>query len=165
MVQERQAGQEYFRTLLQTVVGQAFSAAGYQLQDAPMQWAGGKYRYSKALSDGYFGLIDFQILVYSDTMWSAGAPSRFKVQLTRARDRHGRADSSAGQVTRGLSQLVVEDFGVAILPAADHWWTFHDTETLGAALAEAGHLVVGYGIPWLARDLTPPVDMEVNELA
>jgi len=158
MVQERQAGQDYFKTLLQTVVGQAFSAAGYQLHDAPLQWAGGKYRYLKTLPDRFFGLIDFQVLVYSDTMWSAGAQSRFNVQLTRACNRNGRAGTSAGHVTRGLSQLVVEDFGVAILPAADHWWTFHDTESLGAALAEAGHLVVAYGMPWLAGELMPPAD-------
>lgn len=165
MVQERQAGQDYFKTLLQTVAGQAFCAAGYQLRDAPMQWAGGKYRYSRALPDGYFGLIDFQVLVYSDTMWSDRAQSRFKVQLTRARNLHGLVDNSAGQATRGLSQLVVEDFGVAILPTADHWWTFHDTESLGAALAEAGHLVVGYGIPWLARDLIPPAEKKAGDLA
>ncbi len=164
MVQDRQAGQDYFKTLLQTVVGQAFSAAGYRLQDAPMQWAGGKYRFARALPDGYFGLIDFQVLVYSDTMWSDRAQSRFNVQLTRARNRHGRAGSSAGYVTRGLSQLVVEDFGVAILPSADHWWTFRDTETMGAALAEAGHLVVGYGMPWLARELVPPADQDAGDL-
>ena len=96
MVQERQAGQDYFKTLLQTVVGQAFSAAGYQLQDAPMQWAGGKYRFLSALPDGYFGMIDFQVLVYSDTMWSDRAQSRFNVQLTRSRNRHGLVDDSAG---------------------------------------------------------------------
>ena len=165
MVQERQAGQDYFRTLLRTVVGQAFSAAGYQLQDAPLQWAGGKYRFAKAFPDGFFGLIDFQVLVYSDTMWSAGAQSRFMVRLTRSRDRHGLASDQAGYVTRRLSQLVVEDFGVAILPAADHWWTFHDTESLGAALAEAGHLVVGYGMPWLARELVPPADENSGALS
>ncbi|MCY3915292.1 MAG: hypothetical protein OXG49_04695 [Chloroflexi bacterium] len=165
MVQERQAGQDYFKTLLQTVVGQAFSAAGYQLQDAPMQWAGGKYRFLRALPDGCFGLIDFQVLVYSDTMWSDRAQSRFNVQLRRSRNRHGLVDSSAGQAARGLSQLVVEDFGVAILPSADHWWAFHDTESLGAALAEAGHLVVGYGIPWLAGDLIPPAEKQAGDLA
>lgn len=165
MVQERQAGQDYFKTLLQTVVGQAFSAAGYQLQDAPLQWAGGKYRFLRALPDGYFGLIDFQVLVYSDTMWSAGAQSRFNVQLTRAQNRHGRAGDSAGYMTRGLSQLVVEDFGVAILPSADHWWSFHDTESLGAALAEAGHLVIGYGMPWLTRELIPPVEKQADDLS
>ncbi len=165
MAQERQAGQDYFKTLLQTVAGQAFSAAGYQFEHAPLQWAGGKYRFVKAFSDGSFGLIDFQVLVYSDTMWSGGASSRFKVQLTRSGDRHGLARGRAGPLTRGLSQLVVEDFGVAILPAADHWWTFHDTESLGAALAEAGHLIVGYGLPWLAGELLPPADEDSGDLA
>ena len=158
MVPERQAGQDYFRTLLRTVVGQAFSAAGYHLQETPLQWAGGKYRFVKAFQDGFFGLIDFQVLVYSDTMWSAGAPSRFRVQLTRSCDRHGLASDKTGYATRGLSQLVVEDFAVAILPAADHWWPFQDTDSLGAALAEAGHLIVGYGMPWLAGELVPPAD-------
>ena len=158
MIEGRQSAQDYFQTLLQTVVGQAFSAAGYQLQEAPLQRAGGKYRFVKALPDGFFGLIDFQVLVYSDTAWSAGSPSRFKAQLTRAGDRHGLASGAPGFVTRGLSQLVVEDFAVAILPAADHWWSFHDTESLGKALAEAGHLIVGYGMPWLAGELLPPAD-------
>jgi len=162
MMRERATGQEYFGTLLQTVAGQAFGAAGYHLRDAPLQWAGGKYRFVKALPAGFFGLIDFQVLVYSDTMWSAGAPSRFKVQLTRSRNSHGYGKSA---VTRSLSQLVVEDFGVAILPAADHWWRFHDTESLGAALAEAGHLVVGYGMPWLAGELSPPADNNAGDLA
>ena len=91
MVQERQAGQDYFRTLLRTVVGQAFAAAGYHFQETPLQWAGGKYRFLKTMDDGFFGIIDFQVLVYSDTMWSAGAPSRFRVQVTRATERDGKA--------------------------------------------------------------------------
>lgn len=156
MVQERQAGQDYFRTLLRTVMGQAFSAAGYEIEEAPLQWAGGRYRFVKAFPAGFFGVIDFQVLVYSDTMWSAGAPSRFTVQLTRSRDRRGLARDEAVYCTRGLSQLVVQDFSVAILPSADHWWTFEDTDSLGKALAEAGHLIVGYGMPWLARELLPP---------
>ncbi|MDE2637299.1 MAG: hypothetical protein OXI30_13130 [Chloroflexota bacterium] len=165
MAQERQARQDYFQTLLRTVVGQAFDAAGYEFEKAPLQWAGGKYRYAKALPNGFFGLIDFQVLVASDTMWSVGAASRFTVQLTRSHDRHGQARAEAGYVTRGLSQLVVEDFSVAILPAADHWWTFADTESLGKALAEAGHLIVGYGMPWLAGELTPPPRKNAGDLA
>ena len=165
MVEERQAEQDYFRVLLQTVLGQALDAAGYLLQPAPLQWAGGKYRFVKAFPDGFTGLIDFQVLVYSDTMWSAGAQSRFSVQLTRSRDPKGRASASPHYVTRGLSQLVVEDFRVAILPAADYWWRFHDTETLGAALSEAGHLVIGYGIPWLAGELQPPAAANASDPA
>ena len=151
MVQGRQAGQAYFGTLLQTVVGQAFAAAGYQLERAPLQSAGGRFRYVKEMPDGGRGFIDFQVLVYSDTLWSSGAASRFRVQLTRF--------SARGDVVaRNLSRLVVEDFGVKILPAADYWWSYGDTDSLGKALAEAGHLIVGYGMPWLAGELTPPGD-------
>ncbi len=151
MERERQTGQEYFGTLLQTVVGQAFAAAGYQLERAPLQSAGGRFRYVKSFSDRARGIIDFQVLVYSDTMWSSGASSRFRVQLTRATE-------PGGDVSRSLSRLVVEDFGVNILPAADFWWTYNDTDSLGKALAEAGHLIVGYGLPWLAGELSPPLD-------
>ncbi len=154
-MQERQAGQDYFRTLLRTVVGQAFAAAGYHFAEAPLQSVGGRFRFVKAFDDGSFGWIDFQVLVYSDTMWSAGAPSRFRVQLTRSPTTSG-LTGTAGSVSRSLSQLVVADFGVNILRSADHWWTYRDTDSLGKALAEAGHLVVGYGIPWLAGELSPP---------
>ncbi|MCY3574702.1 MAG: hypothetical protein OXG92_09520 [Chloroflexi bacterium] len=149
MLPERQAAQDYFGTLLRTVLGQAFAAAGYHLANAPLQWAGGKFCFVKAFEDGSRGMIDFQALVYSDSAWSAGAPSRFRVQLSR---------SLAGDMlaARSLSQLVVSDFGVMILPAADHWWAYSDTDSLGKALAEAGHLAIGYGMPWLAGELLPP---------
>ena len=157
-MQERQAGQDYFRTLLRTVVGQAFAAAGYHFEGASLQSAGGRFRFVKTFDDGGFGWIDFQVLVYNDTIWSGGAPSRFRVQLT------SKQTDSGDQVSRSLSQLVVADFGVKILPAADHWWTYRDTDSLGKALAEAGHLVVGYGIPWLAGELSPPGE-KANDLA
>ena len=149
MAPGRQEGQAYFGALLQTVVGQAFAAAGYQREDSPLQAAGGRFRYVKDFPDGGRGVIDFQVLVYSDSMWSSGAPSRFRVQLTRS-------SAQDGALVRSLSRLVVEDFGVNILPAADHWWSYSDTDSLGKALAEAGHLIVGYGLPWLAGELSPP---------
>lgn len=134
--------QAYFRVLLTTVVGQAFSAAGYQLQDQPMQWAGGQYRFTqRELTTA----IQFQHLLYRDTEWSSGQASRFRVILIRS-------DGSQ----RDLSALVVEDFGVAILPSARHWWMYRNTQELGHALAEAGHLIIGYGMPWLSGDLIPP---------
>lgn len=156
MVQERQSAQEYFRTILLTVMGQAFEAAGYHLKQAPLQWAGGKYRFKKAFDNGLHGVIDFQVLVYADNMWSSGMSSRFQVRLTRSDDHNGKASSHVDYATCTLSQLVVGDFGVKILPSVDHWWTYRDTDSLGKALAEAGHLVVGYGMPWLSGDLTPP---------
>ncbi len=157
MLPERQAAQDYFRTLLRTVLGQAFAAAGYRLAQAPLQWAGGKFRFVKPFEDGSQGMIDFQALVYSDSAWSSAAPSRFRVQLAR---------SQAGNIlaARSLSQLVVADFGVLILPSADHWWAYSDTDSLGKALAEAGHLAIGYGMPWLAGELSPPSAAQASQV-
>jgi hypothetical protein len=137
--------QAYFGTILITVVGQAFNAAGYALDDLPLKQAGGQYRFTRTLDSGLRATIEFQALLYTDTEWSSGQPSRFRVTLAR----------SDGQ-RRDLSALVVQDFGVKILPSAAHWWTFRTVDDLGKALAEAGHLAVGYGMPWLAGDLTPP---------
>jgi hypothetical protein len=151
-----QTPQEYFRMILVTVVGQAFNAAGYTLDERPMQWAGGMFRFVKTLPDNLYGFIEFQVLTYVDSEWSSGQPSRFRITLIRSDSPTAAPSQHPRHARRTLSALVVDDFGVAILPSADYWWTFHDTETLGRALAEAGHLVVGYGIPWLAGDLLPP---------
>ncbi len=152
-----QSPQEYFRLLLLTIVGQAFSAAGYELEARPAQWAGGLFRFVKALDNDLYGFIEFQYLHYADTEWSSGVPSRFRVTLVRSDKSNANvASNDPDYARRTVSELVVEDFGVAILPSADHWWTFSNTTELGNALAEAGHLVVGYGMPWLAGDLAPP---------
>lgn len=156
MSPERQNAQEYFKGLLLTVIGQAFRAAGYQLLNRPMQWAGGKFLFQKSLPDGLYGFIEFQNLPYSDTEWSMGAASRFRVTLTRSDNPSGMLTNHTQSIQRTLSALVVEDFGVAILPSAAHWWTYNDVDSLGKALAEAGHLIVGYGMPWLAGELQPP---------
>lgn len=144
----QQSPQEYFRLLLLTVAGQAFTAAGYALEERPIQWAGGQFRFAKALDEGVDTFIEFQLLAFTETMWASRQPSRFRVTLIRS--------DARASTRRDLSALVVEDFGVAILPSADHWWTFSTTEELGAALAEAGHLIIGYGMPWLVGDLLPP---------
>jgi hypothetical protein len=157
MTEERQSLTAYFRMLLLTVVGQAFMAAGYQLDDNAVQQAGGRFRFVKSFDSGLYGFIEFQLLAYTDNEWVSGMPSRFRVTLIRSDRPAPYAPSDHPQYAqRTLSALVVEDFGVAILPAADHWWTFRNTDELGRALAEAGHLIAGYGIPWLAGDLRPP---------
>lgn len=156
MVAERQASQDYFLALLQTVIGQALDAAGYNLERSPLQWAGGKYRFVKALEDDCVALIEFQVLVYSDNAWSTAQPSRFNVQLGRPGPLGAGKNDADRFSIRNLGQLVVRDFGVKILPAEDHWWRYHDTDSLAEALAEAGYLLVGYGMPWLAGELLPP---------
>lgn len=156
MNQDQQTPQEYFRLILLTVVGQAFTAAGYELEEKPVQWAGGQFRFVKPLDNGLYGFIEYQLLAYTDTEWAARQPSRFRVTLTRSDQTAAQAPSKHPRYARRtLSALVVEDFGVAILPSTDHWWEFSDTESLGRALAEAGHLAVGYGMPWLAGELSP----------
>ena len=141
---EHQSAHSNFHTLLITVLGQALDAAGYRLDERRVQWAGGRFRFSKRLETGFCTAIEFQHLGYRDTDWSSGAPSRFQVTLQR------------DELRRTLGALVVDDFGVAILPSSDHWWMYRDMEELGLALAEAGHLIVGYGLPWLQGELEPP---------
>ena len=150
-----QSPHEYFRLLLLTVVGQAFAAAGYRLDERPTQWAGGLFRFVKRFDDGLYGVVEYQLLHYAD---EGGAPSRFRVSLIRSDQPNAAPSDHPQYVRRTLSALVVADFDVPILPSADHWWTFRNTTELGNALAEAGHLVVGYGLPYLSGDLTPGDD-------
>lgn len=152
MLDDRQQAQAYFRTLMITVVGQAFGAAGYTLDDNPTRTLGGAFHWQKPLEGGLHALIAYQVLVYA-----GNASSRFRVMLTRTRLNAPKDAQDTHYVERTLSALVVEDFGVNILPHADHWWTYSDTASLGKALAEAGYLVVGYGIPFLEGTLTPPI--------
>jgi hypothetical protein len=158
-----QSPQEAFRLLLLTVVGQAFTAAGYSLEERPTQWVGGLFRFAKSLDLGQGGepltaFIEYQLLAYTETMWASRNPSRFRVTLTRTDQPTPRQPSTHPDfLQRDLGTLVVEDFGVAILPNADYWWTFANTDELGKALAESGHLVVGFGMPWLSGELQPPL--------
>lgn len=143
--------------LLLTVVGQAFTSAGYALEDNPVQQAGGRFRFITMFDNGLYGFIEFQLLAYTETEWSARMPSRFRVMLIRSDQPAPYAASHHPlYAQRTLSALVVVDFGVGILPDADHWWTFSHTDELGKALAEAGYLAVGYGMPWLSGELQPP---------
>jgi hypothetical protein len=146
-----QTPQEYFRLILLTVVGQAFGAAGYHLEERPVQWAGGLFRFAKTLDGGLYGFIEFQLLAYPP---EAPAPSLFRVNLIRSDSPNAAVPSAHPQYARRtLSALVVDDFDVHILPSVDHWWTYRDVTELGKALAEAGHLAIGYGMPWLSGDL------------
>lgn len=154
---ERQSTADYFRMILLTVMGQAFEAAGYTLDENPVQWAGGRFRFGKPLSGELRGFIEFQLLGYTENEWVARMPSRFRVHLIRTdKPTPYAASTHPDYRQRTLSALVVDDFHVDILPSADHWWTFSNTDELGRALAEAGHLVIGYGMPWLAGELEPP---------
>lgn len=151
------SAQAHFRHLLLTVAGQAFGAAGYALEENPLQQAGGLFRFRADLANGLAGFIEFQLLAYVPTEYAPPQPSRFRVGLVRT-DQLSPAMPSAHPrfARRDLAALVVADFGVAVLPSADHWWTFRDSAGLGRALNEAGQLTIGFGIPWLAGELEPP---------
>jgi len=151
-----QTPQDSFKLMLITVAGQAFAAAGYELGDHPPQHAAGLFRFSKAFEDGLTGCIEFQLLAYQNTEWRSGMPSRFRVMLTRTDQPHPALRSQHPRFAqRDLSVLVVKDFNVAILAGAPHWWPFENTDSLGKALAEAGHLAIGFGMPWLDGSLVP----------
>lgn len=146
--------QETFSLYLQTVVGQAFNAAGYALEENMAAHMGGLFRYIKPFESGAFaglyGIIEFQMLHYIE------AASRFRVTLLRVENAQATNSRHPLGIRRDLAALVVDDFGVAVLPSASHWWQYQDVNTLGRALAEAGHLIIGYGMPWLAGELVPP---------
>jgi hypothetical protein len=148
---ESSSPQEFFRLILVTVVGQAYNAAGYRLEESAIQWAGGQYRFMKKWESGLYTFINYQHLAYAEPN-----PSRFRVSLVRTDKPNPTSISAhADFMRKTLSELVVKDFGVAILPSADYWWTYRGVDELGKALAEAGHLAVGYGMPWLAGELIP----------
>ncbi len=141
---DSQSPQDYFRMILLTVVEGAFNAAGYHLEERRVQWAGGMFRFAKALDGGQTGVIEFQHLHYAE-----GGPSRFNVSVQRA------GAGTLPAVRRTLPALVVDDFGVGILPGGDHWWTYNNVSELGRALGEAGSLAIAYGMPWLSGELKP----------
>ncbi len=147
-----QTPQEYFRLVLLTVVGQAFDAAGYTLENCPAQWAGGHFRFAKHFGGVIRGFIEWQHLHYTE-----GRPSLFRVTLTRT-DKLNPMDASTHPryAQRLLAALVVDDFKVQIVPSGSHWWKYTNTSELGRALGEAGSLAIAYGIPWLSGELVPP---------
>ncbi|MEM6282401.1 MAG: hypothetical protein AAF787_09440 [Chloroflexota bacterium] len=151
---EKKTATDHFRTILATVVGQAFEAAGYTMEDSPVKQAGGLFRYRATYENGLYGFIEFQFLYLPTTEWSGNIKSRFRVSLVRTDQPNAQARSQHPDFARKtLSELVVNDFGVPILPSPNHWWHFNNTDELGRALAEAGHLAIGYGMPWLSGDL------------
>ncbi|GAB1421099.1 hypothetical protein MASR2M15_12390 [Anaerolineales bacterium] len=151
---ERQSQQAFFHSILMMVLSQAFDAAGYYLISNEIQLNGGLFRFRKSFSEHSYAFIDFQLLAYTDTMYASRLPSRFRVTLFCSSSALAKPDAMLRQ--RSLSQLVVEDFATPILPSANYWWQFSNTDELGKALAEAGHLIVGYAMPWLSGDLIPP---------
>lgn len=140
--------QEHFQEMLLRVVGQALSAAGYALEENPVHWSGGLFRFQKRQA-GLALMVEYQVLTYVD------GPARFRAALARRAypQAEGGAALAATRIT--LSRLLWDVFRVHVLPAADHWWTFADVQALSDGLLESGKLLVGYGLPWLDGSLVP----------
>ncbi len=130
---------EAFRELLLLVLGQMFNAAGYALRASPLHWSGGLFRFERHRG-GDVLRVEYQALLHDQ------APSRFQVTLARL----------PGGTPITLPRLLWDDFGVCVLPEADHWWPFRDVADLSDGLLESGKLLAGYGLPWLDGSLLPP---------
>ena len=142
--------QAFFGQVLQTVAGQAFEAARFQLEETTMHQARGLFRYRKALESGVTVYVEYQLLHYQ------GGTSRFRVNLLRNVGVDARSDTGyLERVDTTLSKLIWEDFGVRQLSGPDHWWGFNNSQELGQGLAEATRLAFGFGIPWLEGQLKP----------
>ena len=80
MTSDKRAATEHFGMVLMTVVGQAFEAAGYCLEDSSVKQAGRTcFRFRKLLENGLYGFIEFQLLYLPTTEWSGNVQSRFRV--------------------------------------------------------------------------------------
>jgi hypothetical protein len=147
--------QAIFGQTIEAVAGQAFAASGYTLEPAPMHQMRGLFRYRKLLDAGaYNGLyvfVEFQLLFYQ-----GGGQSRFRINLLRCDSAEARAASThPAQIDTTLSFLIWHGFGVTQLGGPDYWWPFSSPNELGHAIARAGQLLFGFGIPYLEGTLTP----------
>jgi hypothetical protein len=151
VVFDNTAPQEQFGEILQKYAGQAFTAAGYTLQDNPLHHMRGLYRYRKALSGDVAAYVEFQLLYYPNGV------SRFRVNLLRNRGTDARAvdPNYTERIDTTLSRLLWDEFGVQQLGNADYWWLFKNPTELAYAVVEAGKFALGFGIPWLEGTLRP----------
>jgi hypothetical protein len=135
--------QEIFLSVLRHILGGALDAAGYTLQDDPLQQGRGLFRFRKGLAENSYAFIDFQTLYHPQSDLS-----RFRISLIRSSQPHARAESSQHE-ERPLAHIMWHEYNARVLPAAEHWWLYKHPADLGQALYEAGKLLFGYGVPWV----------------
>lgn len=130
---------QYFKETVLVIVGQALHAAGYLLHDDNVQQARGLVRFYKPSNlntSAQLG-IGWQLLVFEQS-----PIAQFRVELLRLNaDQH--------TTKRTLSDVIWHDYKAHILPSDDFWWEFRTTDELPHAIAHAGKLLIGYGLPWL----------------
>lgn len=138
-----------FYAMLERVVGQALTAAGYAPENQPLQQARGLIRYRKALGDGVYAFIEWQLLAFEQS-----PVAQFQVILIRNRGVEARAHTDfEDRAEHTLPWLIWHLFEARVVPSDSVWWEFRDEVELGQALASAGRLLFGYGVPWLEKKL------------
>ncbi len=134
-----------FKEILLAVVGQALDAAGYQIEDRPVQQQRGLVRFRKPLENQVYGFIEWQMLAFAQS-----PVDRFQILLLRNRGSDPRAITDyLHRAECSLSWVMWHIFEARILPSDDAWWEFRDEAELAHALANAGRALFGYGVPWL----------------
>ncbi len=139
---------DLFQQVLLTALGPVLQAAGYSLDEVPVQWSGGLFRFRRRYDETLDLAVAFQLLAHPE------CPARFQVILARVSRTLAQPALSPASMT--LSRLLWDAFQVRVLPEADHWWVYRAVPDLGSALLEAGKLLAGYGLPWLDGTLVPP---------
>lgn len=138
----------HFKQTLITVVGPALAAAGYKLEESPIQQQRGLVRFQKplqTLGDGVYGFIEWQLLAFEQS-----PIARFQISLLRNGGQAARAKTDyEHQDEKTLSWIMWHVYGTQIMVSDDAWWDFRTPDELGHALATSGRALFGYGIPWL----------------
>ena len=138
----------YFKSTLTTIVGQALDAAGYVMENHPLQQARGLIRFRKkltSLGSDIYGFVEWQLLAFEQS-----PVARFQINLLRNKGLDARAITDyAKREEHTLPWVIWNVYEVKVVPHDKVWWDFRDTIELEQALASAGRLLFGYGVPWL----------------
>jgi hypothetical protein len=138
----------FFKDTLLKVAGQALQAAGFELEDNDMQQARGLIRFRKPLpelGEDIYGFVEWQLLAFEQSPLA-----RFQIILIRNRGIDARTIAGyEHQEEHSLAWIIRHAYQSQVVPTDDHWWAFRDSNELAYAIAEAGRLLFGYGMPYL----------------
>jgi hypothetical protein len=138
----------FFKDTLLKVAGQALQAAGLELEDNDMQQARGLIRFRKPLpelGENIYGFVEWQLLAFAQSPLA-----RFQINLMRNQGGDARTiNDYEYREERTLAWIIRHAYQSQVVPSDDHWWEFRDSNELAYAIAEAGRLLFGYGMPYL----------------
>jgi len=132
-----------FHDVITHVMGSAFDAAHYHLENAPLQQQRGLYRYVKHHDHGYC-FIEFQSLYHDQSELTRMRVNLIKSPLQAARQAHPDREAYT------LPYVIWHLYGAeGVLPTEEYWWVYKDDHDLAYQLVDAGKLLFAYGVPWL----------------